>query len=225
MTTGHAVNTSQLAKALAGLLAGWWLCGALAAAPADEHQLAVAAYNRGDLFAAMKALQSPAKAGYAPSQLLLGFILDSADLVEESVSLYRRAAEQDHPEGHARMANAYLVGRGVAKDEKAAWAHFSKAADGGHGLSIDLLSEAYLRDAPALQPADPALALAAVRRAAERGHVPSLEGLADAHARGRWGLVADAGQAAQWKARAAAQRERQAQPAAAASSSAAKERP
>lgn len=116
---------------------------AAAPAPADEHRQAVAAYRRGDVVAAMTLLETPAAAGHAPSQTLLGFILERADFPEKAVALYRRAAAQDDAEAHAGLANLYLSGLGVAKDEKAAFEHFSKAAALGHATSIDVLAKVY----------------------------------------------------------------------------------
>jgi TPR repeat protein len=120
---------------------------ASAAAPADDHQRGLAAYQRGDVVAAMAALRAAAKAGHAPSQSLLAFILDKADFVDESIALYRAAAEQNDAEGHAGLGNAYLSGRGVAKDEKQAMRHFSKAADLGHAASKAVVARAAARAA------------------------------------------------------------------------------
>lgn len=190
------VKASLAMMCVAG--AGWvW------AAPADDHQRGQLMFDRGDVGGAMSALRAPAKAGYAPSQVLLAFILDRADFAEEAAKLYTEAAAQNHAEGHAGLANAYQTGRGVAKDEKLAVQHFSKAAELGHALSIEVMADLYtkgrfgLADAPAEQ------ALAAVRRAAGREHLPSIEALAEAYRSGRWGLPADPQQAAMWRTRAA----------------------
>lgn len=121
--------------------AGWWTmvlaaaCCAVAqaaAAPADDHQRGLQAYQRGDVVGAMAALRPAARAGHAPSQVLLAFILDRGDYPEEAARLYRQAAEQGDAEGQAGLANLLLTGRGVAKDEKAALEQFSKAAAQGH---------------------------------------------------------------------------------------------
>ena len=192
-----------------GLVAGVW------AAPADDHQRGVQAYNRGDVVGAMSALRAPAKAGYAPSQVMLAFILDRADFVDEAAKLYAEAAAQNDAEGHAGLANAYLTGRGVAKDEKLALQHFSKAAELGHAMSIEGMAMMYLDGRLGLADAPAEQALAAVRRAADRGHLASIDALAAAHASGRWGLPVDAQQAAVWRTRAAELRARRAAPASA----------
>lgn len=114
-------------------------------APADDHQRGVQAYRRGDVVGAIAALRPPAQAGHAPAQTLLAFILDRADFSDEAARLYQAAAAQDDPEGHAGLANAYLTGRGIAKDEKRAWQHFSKAAELGHAASIEVVATAHAK--------------------------------------------------------------------------------
>jgi TPR repeat protein len=112
------------------VMAGGLLCSlGTAAAPADDHQRGVQAYQRGDVVAAMAALRAAAKAGYAPAQSLLAFILEQADFTNEAARLYREAAAQGDVDAHTGLANLYLSGRGVAKDEKQAQWHFSKAAE------------------------------------------------------------------------------------------------
>ena len=139
---------------------GWSLllaCAAAVAAPADDHQRGMQAWQRGDVVAAMSELRRAADAGHVPSQTMLAFILDRAGYVDESARLYRAAAERGDAEGHAGFAAALLGGRGLAKDEKLAWQHFSKAAELGHVPSIDLLAQAYRSGQPGL-PQDAAAA-------------------------------------------------------------------
>ena len=198
--------------------AGAVCTGAALAAPADDHQRGHRAYLGGDVVEAMRALRVAANAGYAPSQALLAYILDQSDFADEAAALYRQAAEQGDAEGHAGLANLYLVGRGVAKDEKAALQHFSKAADGGHAGSVDLVASAWLKGQWGLDPAaTPEAALAAIRRAALQRHLPSTDALAQVYARGQWGQRADPAEAARWQALAAQwRRQRAATPAKAA---------
>jgi TPR repeat protein len=171
------------------------------AAAADDHARGLTAYQRGDVVGAMSALRPAARAGHAPSQALLAYILDRADFSDEALALYRDAAAQDDPEGHFGLANALLIGRGIAKDEKLALQHFSKAADLGHASAIEVVAEAHVRSQYGLATAAPEAALAAVRRAADRGHLVSMEALAQAHRSGRWGLAVDPQQAAAWQTR------------------------
>jgi TPR repeat protein len=181
------------------------------AAPADEHQRGLLAYQRGDVSGAMAALRPLAAAGHAPSQSLLGFILERADFSEQAAPLWRAAAEQGDAEAHAGLANLYLTGRGVAKDEKRALQHFSEAAARGHALAIEVVATAWLKgEMGADAKADPVAARAALTRAAEQGHLPSADALAQAWRLGQYGLQPDAAQAAQWQARAAQWRQQRA---------------
>lgn len=123
----RGIRWAIFAAALAAAAAG--------AAPEDDHRRGLQAYRRGDVVTAMNTLRAPAAAGYAPSQALLAFILERADVADEAVRLYRAAAEQGDAQAHAALAELYLSGRGVAKDEKQALAHFSKAVSLGHEAS------------------------------------------------------------------------------------------
>lgn len=173
-------------------------------APADDHARGLKAYHRGDVVDAMAQLQPAARAGHAPSQALLAFILERSDYTEEAVALYRSAAAQGDADGHAGLASAYLSGRGIAKDEKQAVLHFSKAADAGHAASVEVLATAWLAGDMGLDGrADPAAARTAVQRAAAQGHPPSAQALATAYQTGGLGLVPDAAEAARWQARVA----------------------
>jgi len=207
------VLAAALFAALAATLAG---VPRAAAAPEDDHRRALTAYQRGDVVAAMRALRPAAAAGHAPSQTLLAFILDRADDAQEAARLYAEAARAGDPEGHAGLANLLLAGRGIAKDEKRAFEHFSKAAALGHAPSVEIVATAWVRSRlGANAAAQPEAARAALERAAALGHLESIDALADGHANGRYGLPRDAAEAERWRARAAALRAERARPPAA----------
>lgn len=176
---------------------------AAAPAPADEHARALQAYQRGDVATAMKLLRPPAAAGHAPSQTLLAFILERADFADEAARLYRSAADQGDPEAMAGLANLLFTGRGVAKDEKQAFALFSKAADAGHASALQVVADAYLARQMGQLPGarDDAAAVATLQRAAAQGHAGAAAGLTKAYSAGDFGLAPDAQQAARWQAR------------------------
>ena len=134
------------------------------AAPADDHQRGLKAYREGDVATAIHLLRAPAGAGHAASQSLLAFILDNADFAAEALPLYRAAAAQGDADAHAGLANLYLLGRGISKDEKRALAHFSKAAELGHAASIEVMVLAWRNGSFGLAP-DPAQAAAWQARA------------------------------------------------------------
>ena len=201
-------SVSRLLRALgvtAATVALWH--AAAHAAPDDDFARGRLAWQRGDVTGAMSALRAPAKAGHVPSQLLLAHILEGADFAQEAAQLYRDAAAQDSPDGHAGLASLHLAGRGVAKDEKLALQHFSKAAELGHPLSIEVIANAWVKGQLGLDAAaDPAAAKAALLRAAERQHLASADALAQGYQSGRYGLPVDAAEAARWRERAAAWR-------------------
>jgi TPR repeat protein len=190
------------------LLVGLLGAGQVLAAPADDFQRGRLAYQRGDVVGAMAALRPAAAAGYAPAQSLLAFILDRADLGDEALLLLRAAAAQDDADAHAGLADRYLSGRGVAKDEKQALLHFSKAAALGHAKSIEVIADGWLHGRFGLDAAsDPAAARSDVLRAAQRQHLPSADAVAAAYRSGRFGLPVDEAEAARWQLRAATWRQ------------------
>lgn len=200
---GRGVVSRGLVAAGMGMALAVW-CAPLHAAAADEHRAGLQAYQRGDVAGAMAALRAPAKAGYAPAQSLLGFILDRADFSSEAAALWRDAAAQGDAQAHAGLADLYLSGRGVAKDEKQALRHFSEAAALGHAAAAEIVATAWLKgQLGADAAANPTAARAALLRAAEQGHLASAEALALAYRQGRYGLPVDEAQAAGWQARAA----------------------
>jgi TPR repeat protein len=161
-----------LLSALGRLLLALALCCSMQAeaSPAEDHTRALTAYQRGDVVAAIRALRPAAAAGHAPSQALLGFILEKSGEVTEALDLYARAAAQDEIDGHVGLAQLLLAGvPGVAKDEKRALQHFSKAAARGHAGSIMLLAEAYRLGRHGLAPDAPEAALWQQRAAALKG--------------------------------------------------------
>lgn len=110
------------------------------AAPEDDYARGRTAYARGDVGTAMRVLRAPAEAGHGPSMALLAFLLERSDFVDEALVLYRRAAEQDVADAHVGLGHLYLAGRGVAKDEKTALSHFSKAARLGDAHAAALVA-------------------------------------------------------------------------------------
>lgn len=121
-------------------LALLFVAATAAAAPEDDYARGRQAYAGGDVAGAMRALRSGASAGHGPSMALLAFILERSDFVDEALALYRRAADLDVADAHVALGNLHLAGRGVAKDENAALAHFSKAARLGDAHAAALVA-------------------------------------------------------------------------------------
>jgi TPR repeat protein len=181
----------------------WW-CAAVAAAPADDYLRGQQALQRGDVTAAMNALRSAADAGDARSMAVLGSIYEGADFTDEAARLYGKAAALGDMDGHAGLANMYLSGRGIAKDEKLALQHFSKAADLGHAHSVEVVAAAWVNGRMGLDArAHPEEARAAIQRAAEHKHLPSVDALVAGYRQGLYGLPVDPQQMAVWQSRGA----------------------
>lgn len=194
----------NLIRRWAVVAAGVWSLAQAMAAPADDYQRGLAAYQRGDVVTAMKALRPAASAGHPGAQSLLGSIMDRSDFTADALKLWQQAAAQGDPEALAGLGNYYLTGRALAKDEKQAQLHFSKAAAAGHAASIQLMATAWVKGQMGLDAkAEPAAALAAVRRAADAGHLASADAMAVAYRDGLYGLAPDAAQANTWLSRAA----------------------
>lgn len=186
------------------------------ATPDEDYQRGLTAYHRGDVSTAIGALRPAAAAGHAPSQALLAFVYERAGEVDRAVPLYRDAAAQGLPDAQVRWAEMLLAGQGVAKDEKAAFEQFSKAAAQGHRHAVEVVATAWLKGQwGADERAEPAAARAAVQRAADGGHLPSAEALAAAYRSGRFGVDLDPAQASRWDTQVSAWR-RQRAPAASA---------
>lgn len=199
----HAAARGALAACLLAL------AGEVAATAEEDFRAGQLAYQRGDVATAITALRRGASAGHAPSQYLLGYLLENAGLVDEAAGHYRRAAEQDHTDALAAYAALLAAGRGVPKDEAAAFDLFWRAAANGHAMAIRIVADAYLKGELGARARDDARALTALRRAAERDYLAAVDALAGAYQRGDYGATPDAAEAARWQARGAELRKRQ----------------
>lgn len=135
---------------------------------------------------ALPLLKASAEQGFAPAQYAWGSLFDSGLHVgrvqpAEAVKWFCRAAEQDHLQAQVECGTAYLLGRGVPRDEARSAQWYLKAAEQGdvgaqyiiasfyekgHGVASD--ADAALRwYARAARQGDPAAA-AKARELAER---------------------------------------------------------
>lgn len=170
----------------------------------DEFKKGEAAWRSGDMAGAMGFLRTAADQGHAPSQALLGDILDKAEFNEEAVAYFRKAAEQGNADGQFGLGAMYLAGEGVKRDVNEALAWFTRAADKNQVDAIKGAAQIHLN---ALVQGDQksaasAAAIAMIRRAAESSYLPAIDALAKAYRGGDFGLAADPKQAAAWEAKA-----------------------
>jgi uncharacterized protein len=106
---------------------------------------------------AMRWLRMGAEAGSARAQVALGYhnqnpgresgnrVGDQPASMAEAVKWYRRAAEQDWPDGQYRLAGCYLQGKGVELDEERGLELMRAAADADHCKAMVELTELYAR--------------------------------------------------------------------------------
>lgn len=173
------------------------------AAPEDDFRAGSRAFHSGDIVQAMALLKKAADAGNAPSQALLGDILDQAEFDEEALTYYRKAAQQGNADGEFGVGKMHAAGEGVKRDAAEALKWITRAAEKDHALAIKVLAQAYTKGELGLSEAQRSSpdALRWVRRAADGGDIASLQFLARAHRVGDLGLAADPRQAEAFEAK------------------------
>ena len=153
------LQVGALAWARAVILAGLAMAATLGAAP--------------DL----AAVRAAAERGDPQAQYELGkahqFTNDA-----EAIAWWRKAAEQGHAEAHLSLSVAYLMGRGVPKDQAEGVAWLRKAAERGHAGAQYNLGLGYEFGSMTL-PRDLFFAVDWFSRAAAQGHAESKERLAE----------------------------------------------
>ena len=174
------------------------------AGPAEDHKAGLEAYRLGDVRNAVSILRKPADAGHAPSQALLGEILDAADQNEEAVKYFRLAAEQGSPEGAYGLATMYATGEGVPRDLAVARDWMTKAARAGHSRAVQAMALSYIEGGLAVAPAERSSpqALPWIEAAAALDSLPAIDRLAVAYRQGELGVTPDPKKAEALEARA-----------------------
>lgn len=186
-------------------LAGFSVASA-AEAPDIEaaYKKGLGEWDRGDPVSAMMTLKSPADGGHAGAQALYGYILDQADNDNEAAIYYRKAAQQNNPEGLFGLAMFHSSGDGdVSKDLVEARRLFVKAAEMGHKQAVVVLVMAYIEGGLGFTAADmnSAEALRWFRKGAEQDSLPAIERLIKANRSGELGLPVNPGEADRLQAR------------------------
>lgn len=153
------------------------LVGTASAGPEEDYELGFAAYRRDDLMTAISHLRAAADQGHAPSQALLGYILDRAEENEAAYELYEQAARQGNADGMYGLGTLYLNGEGVERSNEQTVRWFASAAEAGHDVAAMALATAYLEGSIGLAPSRER-AVAWLELAAGRGYEPAKERLA-----------------------------------------------
>lgn len=158
------------------------------------------AYGRGDLAEAIRQFRLAAEAGNAPAQARLADILDKAELDEEAVVWFRKAAAQGDPGGLYGLGQMHAAGEGVPKSPELALRHWTEAAQRGHVLAVLALARTYEGGWAGIA-ADAGKSLGYWQKAADLGDRSAAERLANAYRKGELGVAVDPARAAEWDRR------------------------
>ncbi len=199
MTSAHRLYAVIRLCALALLV----VCGTVHAAETSPEALGEAAYRRGDLTEAMRQFRIAGDAGVPSAQARLGEILDKAELDDEAVVWFRKAAAQGDPAGLYGLGQMHATGEGVPKSPSVALRHWNDAASRGHVLATLTLARTYETGWGDVA-ADPAKALGYWEKAAAMGDRSAVQKLAQIYRKGGLGVVPDPTRAAEWETRLAA---------------------
>lgn len=156
------------------------------AGPNEDYQAAFKSYQDGDVVGAMPGLRKAANAGYAKAQVLLAELLDRAEIDEEAVDYYHKAAMQGDADGMFGYGVMLAAGEGIKKDAGEGRRWILKAADNGHLQAINVIAQAYLKADLGLVDRDrnSSEALRWVELAAKNDYLPALDALAEAYRTG-----------------------------------------
>ena len=126
-----------------GILALCLFSSVALADPVQDTARAEEAFRIGDLVNAMTLFRQAGNQGYAPAQIRFGELLDVAELNEEAVSWYRKAAAQGDASGEFHLAGMYAIGEGVKKDTVKALKLIHSAADKNYLPAVKQLAQIY----------------------------------------------------------------------------------
>lgn len=130
----------RLGVAVAGCCLGMSLAFA---GPEEDNALAKKEFERGNLVVSMSLWRTAAQAGYAPSQVWLGDILDKAEEDVEAVGWYQKAADQGSADGEYGLGQMYIKGEGVKKDVGQGMRYIERAAAQNHVEAVKMMMVAY----------------------------------------------------------------------------------
>jgi uncharacterized protein len=113
------------------------------AGPEEDNVLAEKEFARGDLVVSMSLWRKAAQAGYAPSQVWLGDILDKAEEDADAVEWYKKAAEQGNAGGEFGLGQMYLKGEGIKQDVALGRQYVERAAKKNHVEAVKSMMTSY----------------------------------------------------------------------------------
>jgi TPR repeat protein len=117
---------------------------ALADSSADElYNQGMLSMERGDITAAIRQFKSAANNGSVAAMAKLGWVLDGAELNDEAVIWYQKAAEKGNAEGQYGLGTMYSKGEGVKQDNKQAFQWIAKSAEQQYSKGMELMAQVY----------------------------------------------------------------------------------
>ncbi len=198
----------RLGAATVAVLAAVVLPISVAAQPAagddtaeSAYQKGRLAYSRGDIMGAMSWYTKAGSDGHARAQVGMGLILDGANQDDEAVRWYRKAAEQNDPEGMYLLGDMYLKGEGVTQDFAEGMTWIKRSAEAGDGNALMVYATSLERGHFGLS-TDVDEARRWFEQGAANGNKAAMSRLARAYQNGELGLPVDAVLAQQWRDRA-----------------------
>jgi uncharacterized protein len=152
MALGEAYEDGLDTKTDAAKAAKWYREAALTGNVEAQFRLAKliskgAPGLNADKATALKLLQSAAKLGHAPSQNLLGLLLQNGDGIAKdekaAVGWYRKATDQNSAVAQTNLGVMYLKGLGTDRNLDEAFKLFDRAAKNGDGWAMNNLGGMY----------------------------------------------------------------------------------
>ena len=107
------------------------------ATPDEQYEAGYQAFLADDLITAMDQLSVAAEQGHVKSMVLLAYILDKAEENEQAVALYGKAVDRGDPTAKMALAQHYITGEGVEKDQGRALELITSAAEADHLPAVE----------------------------------------------------------------------------------------
>lgn len=175
------------------------------ATPEQYFDAADKADKADDMITATQLYRAAAEGGHAKAQVRIATILYESGYVGKALEFYRKAADQGNTDG---MYGVGMIVMGGEVDDKKdlveARKWFVRAAEQGHGQSLQKLADAYIHGGLGLDEAARSgpEALSWIKRAADADSVSAVKALAEAYRTGKYGLAVDPKQADELDAKA-----------------------
>jgi prolyl 4-hydroxylase len=136
-----------------------------------EALLAANHYGTPEFTDGLELLKKSAAAGFIEAQVTLGHVHAQVHLLpnafQEAARWYQRAAERKHPMAQDRLADLYMLGRGLPQSDARAFEWYARTADQGYAMAQCNL--AYMLSQGLGTPADQQAATSLYLKAAAQG--------------------------------------------------------